>query len=688
MKRFTMAALPAATLVVVFAAVMAIPAFQPLRMPVDDVGEGGAAFVAAAACAAAAYRATGRLRLAWTLMGLSAGSWGAGQAIWTYYELDLHMAVPFPSWADAGFLAAMPFAFAAVVLFWKPGRGLLSGWRVVLDGTIVFLSLTFTAWALGLKAVWLDATDGDPLLRNFLEAAYPMGDLLVGTVLILGIRRATHSQQGRMLLLLGGIASYSLSDSAFSFLAARGGVNAGGSLLNAGWFAGYLLIALAAVWPATAVRTAERPAYDFWQLVLPWISVLAAGTSAFVLAITGRQLDLFLSALVGIGAILLTISMVLAQRDALAALRATQQSQATLAEVIARAPVGVVRIGPDLRLIDANPLFGSLMRANGSQAGRPVRSYFHGPEGSQILAGLRGLGGGAEATEGDTEARRGDGTSTWVHWSATAVEAPDGSTLYYVAMFEDTTARHEAEAAAAASLEVLERLNRLKSEFLQNVSHEFKTALLGIQGFSEFMRDADELNVEDVRGYAADIYSDAERLDRMVTEMLALDTVESSRAALRIERVELDAVIRREASAALEQYRDNPVVLNVQPNLPAVAGDEARLVDVVRALIENAEKRSPDGASIIISASASASGVEVGFHDEGVGARPEFDSRLLGQDDVHANSPIRKVVGTGLNLSIARRVVEMHGGRLWVDGGGTEFHFSIPGLWKDRAAAS
>src|SRR5919197_2869847 len=104
-------------------------------------------------------------------------------------------------------------------------------------------------------------------------------------------------------------------------------------------------------------------------------------------------------------------------------------------------------------------------------------------------------------------------------------------------------ARHQAEEAARESLSTLDRLNKLKSEFLQSVSHEFKTALIGIQGFSEFMRDADELDVNDARSFADDIHREAERLDRMITEMVALDQVESNRANLRVAPVDVNALI-------------------------------------------------------------------------------------------------------------------------------------------------
>src|SRR5579864_5873535 len=246
--------------------------FGSVNTAIDDIGEAVAAFLAAGASVWAARRATGvRLRRAWTLMSLSALAWAIGETVWSVYEVGLGVAVPYPSAADAGFLAAVPLALAAVVLFWKPGRGFQSSWRVALDAATVLVALLFTAWAFGLRTVWLQA--GDSLFDKLIGLAYPVGDILVGTVLILGIRRATHSQEGRMLLLLAGLAANALADSAFAYLTAAGNYNIHGSVLDTGWVLGYLLIALAALWPAREKDvTKERSPYDVWQLALPWIA--------------------------------------------------------------------------------------------------------------------------------------------------------------------------------------------------------------------------------------------------------------------------------------------------------------------------------------------------------------------------------------------------------------------------------
>jgi hypothetical protein len=293
----------------------------------DDIGEAVAAAVAAAACAWAATRAEGRERLGWALMGISAGLWGAGEVVWSIYEVGLNVPTPpYPSLADVGFLSAVPFAIGGIRAFWSAPRGTSARWRVWFDGVIVALALTSTAWAFGLKTVWESSSS-----TKLLDLAYPVSDILIGTILILAIRRANQQQAGRMAFLLAGIASYSIADSAFAYLNAQGAFGSVGNVIDTGWFAGFLLIALAAMYPAAPSRAAtQQTPLDLWQLALPWMTLLLASAGDVYSSVSGHDIDLFMSSVTAALAILLTLNMIIERREFLEMLTDIETTRSTL----------------------------------------------------------------------------------------------------------------------------------------------------------------------------------------------------------------------------------------------------------------------------------------------------------------------------------------------------------------------
>src|SRR5437868_2866417 len=306
---------------------------------IDDVGEAVAAAVASAACAWAATRAGGKDRLGWALMSISAGLWAAGEVVWSIYEVGLGVQVPYPSLADVGFLSAVPFAVAGIRAFWSDARGTSSRWRIWFDGVIVALALTSTAWGFGLRTVY----ESDSPTKA-LDLAYPVSDILIGTILILAIRRATQQQKGRMAFLLAGVACYSIADSAFAFLTAQGAFGSVGNVIDTGWFAGYLLIALAALYPAAPPKVATQQApLDLWQLALPWMTLLLASAGDVYAALSGHELDLFMSSLTATLALLLTVNMIIERKEFLSMLSELEESHTTLNQEFKTALVGIER---------------------------------------------------------------------------------------------------------------------------------------------------------------------------------------------------------------------------------------------------------------------------------------------------------------------------------------------------------
>jgi signal transduction histidine kinase len=250
------------------------------------------------------------------------------------------------------------------------------------------------------------------------------------------------------------------------------------------------------------------------------------------------------------------------------------------------------------------------------------------------------------------------------------------------------TAAEAFERQRAAVVE-LERLNRAKSDFVSIVSHEFRTPLTGIQGFSEMMA-SDDLTVEEMREYAGDINKDAHRLNRMITEMLDLDKMESGRMQLNRERLDLNAVI----SDAVDRVRPNapqhPVSLRLDPLVGEMNGDRDKLTQVLANLLSNAVKYSPNGGEIVVSTRAEGGSAHVVVRDHGMGI-PQAALETIFERYGRVESPAtRHIQGTGLGLPIVRQIVHLHGGTVWAEssvGEGSVFHITLPHAAAGAAVA-
>jgi signal transduction histidine kinase len=230
------------------------------------------------------------------------------------------------------------------------------------------------------------------------------------------------------------------------------------------------------------------------------------------------------------------------------------------------------------------------------------------------------------------------------------------------------------------AMEQLEKVNRAKSEFVSIVSHEFRTPLTGIQGFSEMMRD-EELTPAEVKEYASDINKDAQRLNRMITEMLDLDKMEAGRMTLHPEQTDLNAIIRDAAERVRPNAPSHPITLTLAPDLPELFADRDRLTQVVANLLSNAVKYSPTGGAIVVATSHDGGAIRLSVADHGMGI-PSDKLEGIWERYARIESDVtRGIQGTGLGLPIVRQIVTMHGGRVWAEseiGRGSVFHVVLP----------
>ncbi len=246
---------------------------------VDDYGEAAAALAAAWACLWAARRGEAKARTPWTLLGLAALAWGLGELWWAYQEVIGNRDVPFPSVADAGFLAAVPLAALAMLLWPGAFHDVSHRVRAALDGGVIAASLLFVSWALVLGPLW--SAPEERMLATVIALAYPVGDVAILTIVLLLVASADRRRWGPLLLVGAGLSAIAVSDSAFAYFTDKGIY--GADLTGAGWFAGWLLVGLAALHPAATTPAGERVAADdtgdsLRSVLLPYVPlVLAVG---------------------------------------------------------------------------------------------------------------------------------------------------------------------------------------------------------------------------------------------------------------------------------------------------------------------------------------------------------------------------------------------------------------------------
>ncbi len=232
----------------------------------------------------------------------------------------------------------------------------------------------------------------------------------------------------------------------------------------------------------------------------------------------------------------------------------------------------------------------------------------------------------------------------------------------------------------------LQELDRLKSQFLANMSHELRTPLNSILGFSEVLTDglAGELS-GDQREFITNIHASGQHLLELINDVLDLSKIHAGKLHLDCRSVAPHQVID-EASvliAPLIAHKSQQLVLELDLDLPALSADAFRLKQVLINLLSNAHKFSPASSRITLAAHRGDGFVRFSVIDQGSGIKPEDHERIF-QEFVQVDDGLtRKQEGTGLGLPITRRLVELHGGRIWIEsagipGQGAAFHFTIP----------
>ena len=229
----------------------------------------------------------------------------------------------------------------------------------------------------------------------------------------------------------------------------------------------------------------------------------------------------------------------------------------------------------------------------------------------------------------------------------------------------------------------LEVASQHKSEFLANMSHELRTPLNAIIGFSEVLSERmfGELN-EKQEEYSKDIHASGQHLLSLINDILDLSKIEAGRMELELSDFHLPTALDSALTLVRERAGRRGIALqmNVDGRLGQIQADERKVRQVVLNLLSNAIKFTPEGGRIEVSATPKDGLIEVSVSDTGVGIAPE-DQEAVFEEFRQVGTADKKVEGTGLGLTLCRKFVELHGGRIWVKsqvGAGSTFTFTIP----------
>jgi PAS domain S-box-containing protein len=289
-----------------------------------------------------------------------------------------------------------------------------------------------------------------------------------------------------------------------------------------------------------------------------------------------------------------------------------------------------------------------------------------------------------------------------------AQRRPDGTVEYLASIARDMTERKRVEEerlhlltleqAARARLEetnrALERATQAKSEFLATMSHELRTPLNSIIGFSELLLDEEPHDPESTqrRRFAENIHVSGQYLLNLVNDILDLAKVEAGRMEVYPAWFEVTTSLQAVAAGIrpLAEKKRISFATQVDPRVPTVYADERKFKQVLYNLLSNAVKFSPEGARVETTVRLVEDAIEVVVADTGIGIAHENQERIFEAFQQLDSSAARHHEGTGLGLALTRRLVELQGGRVWVEstpGEGSRFGFSIPTRTASAAAA-
>ncbi|HXM82825.1 MAG TPA: PAS domain S-box protein [Burkholderiales bacterium] len=380
-----------------------------------------------------------------------------------------------------------------------------------------------------------------------------------------------------------------------------------------------------------------------------------------------------------------TIGDITKQRNAELALR---DSEARYRQTFELAATGIAHVDLTGRFMKVNRSLCDILGYSEKELiGRSVKEVSH-PEDRDLTDAqrVRVHDGELDSVRFEKRYIKNGGSIVWVDLAVAVARDAHGHPQYEVALFDDITARKHAEAALREAHEELKRSNAELEQFAYVASHDLQEPLRMVSSYTQLLmrRYGDKLD-GDAKEFTAFIIDGATRMKQLIEDLLAYSRVGTRDKNFK--PVDAESPLKRALTNLRAAIQDSGAAVT-QDKLPTIHCDEVQLAQLFQNLIGNALKfRAPDKAPAVhVGAAEREQEWEFTVRDNGIGIEPQYFERIFMVFQRLHNKG--EYPGTGIGLAIVKKVVERHGGRIWVQsqpGAGTTFHFTMP---KEREAAN
>jgi PAS domain S-box-containing protein len=338
--------------------------------------------------------------------------------------------------------------------------------------------------------------------------------------------------------------------------------------------------------------------------------------------------------------------------------------QAQLVDVIADTSDGIFVVSPDHRVLSWNPAMERITGLHADEAvGRSTEQLLEIQANGEDSEAEGPLGDAGEAMVLGKDAER-----KWIRYTRNVIRDRDGGLKAFVVVAHDVTAELEAE--------------QMKRDFVATVSHELRTPLTPLKGFlTTLLRGTGDDSPEERQEYYRIMLNQANRLERLITDLLEVSRIESGKPMVDGRTFELASVVAEQVGDFTRQHPDREIRLRVPEAPVLVQADPFRVGQVVANLVSNALKYSPAEAPVELAITWGGDHAVVSVRDHGDGIPSGEQHRVFERFHRLENGLTRRTGGTGLGLYIAKRLVEAMDGRIWLyskPGVGSTFSFSLP----------